>query len=185
MPLSQAASRKHIHTRRIECHGYERDDGLWDIEGRLTDTKSYSFENQERGVVAAGMPIHDMWVRITVDDDLVVQEAEAVTDASPFTMCGDITGRIGELKGLTVAKGWRNEVHKLYGKAAGCTHITHLLTGPLATTVFQTIMPIKNRRVWDEGEKPKEKPWVLDTCHALASDSPVVKDRWPEYYTGA
>ncbi len=33
MQLSNASKRKHIHTRRIECLGYERDDGLWDIEG--------------------------------------------------------------------------------------------------------------------------------------------------------
>jgi hypothetical protein len=25
---------------------------------------------------------------------------------------------------------------------------------------------------------------VLDTCHALASDSPVVKRRWPRVYSG-
>ncbi len=38
MPLSPpAASREHIHTRVVECRGYRRDDGLWDIEGHITD----------------------------------------------------------------------------------------------------------------------------------------------------
>jgi len=184
MPLSNAVSRKAIHTREIQCRGYQRDDGLWDIEGHLVDTKAYSFENQDRGMVGAGQPIHDMWVRLTVDDDLVVREAEATTDASPFAICGNITGRIKELEGLTVAKGWTKQVHARLGNTLGCTHITHMLTGPLATTVFQTIMPIKNRRTWEEGVKPKEKPFVIDTCHALASDGEVVKSRWPEFYTG-
>jgi hypothetical protein len=28
------------------------------------------------------------------------------------------------------------------------------------------------------------KPPILDTCHALASDGPVVKRFWPAFYTG-
>ena len=32
---------------------------------------------------------------------------------------------------------------------------------------------------------PEERPRFLGTCHALASDSPVVKERWPEFYTGS
>ncbi|MBO6784243.1 MAG: DUF2889 domain-containing protein, partial [Alphaproteobacteria bacterium] len=45
MPLSPPAEREHIHTRTVECAGYRRTDGLWDIEGHLTDVKTYTFEN--------------------------------------------------------------------------------------------------------------------------------------------
>ena len=38
MSVSPSVSRKQLHTREIKCIGYERDDGLWDIEGRITDT---------------------------------------------------------------------------------------------------------------------------------------------------
>jgi hypothetical protein len=31
MPLSDPAPRQLAHTRAIECKGYERADGLWDI----------------------------------------------------------------------------------------------------------------------------------------------------------
>ena len=58
MQLSKASRRKHIHTRRIECLGYERDDGLWDIEGQITDTKTYSFEIEVRGKVKIERPVH-------------------------------------------------------------------------------------------------------------------------------
>ena len=60
MPLSKPALRKHLHNRNIECKGYEREDGLWDIEAHLVDTKTYSFENHDRGTVASGKPVHDM-----------------------------------------------------------------------------------------------------------------------------
>ena len=43
MPLSAAADREHIHTRNVECRGYRRTDGLWDVEGHLTDVKAYPF----------------------------------------------------------------------------------------------------------------------------------------------
>ena len=80
MPLSKPAARKHIHTRDIKCHGFERDDGLWDIEGRLTDTKTYTFDNHDRGGIAAGEPIHDMLIRLTLTGDMVVAAAEASTE---------------------------------------------------------------------------------------------------------
>ena len=35
MPLPESALREQLHTRRIECRGYRREDGLWDIEGTL------------------------------------------------------------------------------------------------------------------------------------------------------
>ena len=40
MPLPNPVPRKLMHTRAIECNGYEREDGLWDIEAHLTDTKT-------------------------------------------------------------------------------------------------------------------------------------------------
>ncbi len=58
------------------------------------------------------------------------------------------------------------------------------LLGPVATTVFQTVY---GQRYDQEDAKPaaeREPPPVLNTCHALASDSPVVKRRWPLAYTG-
>ena len=47
MPLPKAAARKLMHTRTIDCRGYEREDGLWDIEGRLSDIKSYTWKNRD------------------------------------------------------------------------------------------------------------------------------------------
>ena len=39
MPLPKSAPRKEIHRRSIVMHGYSREDGLYDIEGRITDLK--------------------------------------------------------------------------------------------------------------------------------------------------
>lgn len=181
MPLSKPSPRKHIHTRSIDCNGYQRDDGLWDIEGRLLDTKSYSFENADRGGINAGEPIHSMAVRLTLDDDLVVQSAEALTEAGPFSLCGDITDVFDKLVGLKIGRGWRKAVQEVMGRTAGCTHLTDMILGPMAVTAFQTVAPARKSR---ETSGKKGRPGTLDTCHALASDSPTVARIWPDYYTG-
>ena len=181
MPLANAASRKLIHTRDIHCNGYERDDGLWDIEGQITDTKSYSFDNHERGRVGAGTPVHDMLVRLTVDDDLIIQKAEAVTESAPFGVCPEISPNVRRLEGVKISSGWTKTVREKFGGTEGCTHILHLILGPLATTAYQTIMPLKNSR--NKDKKPQKKPAIIDTCHAFSTEGPIVKRLWPEFST--
>ena len=111
MPLSPPAPREHRHTRQIECRGYRREDGLWDIEGHLTDVKSYAFDNAFRGRVEAGVPVHDMWVRLTVDAALKVHAAEAETIAGPYRICPQAAPAVEQLAGLTIGA-------RLAGKSA-------------------------------------------------------------------
>jgi hypothetical protein len=181
MPLTPAKPRETIHHRSVQCRGYRRDDGLWDIEGHLVDTKTYIFVNRERGEITPGEPIHEMWLRLTVDDDLVVHEIEAATDASPFGICGDVTERFKQLRGLKIGRGWRRKVMQLLGGVHGCTHLVELLS-PVATTAFQTIFPIKSRR--KDAHADGKKPPMLDSCHALATDGEIVRLHWPRFYTG-
>ncbi len=45
MPLPAAsANRTPLHTRVVECRGFARDDGLFDIEGSITDVKTYDID---------------------------------------------------------------------------------------------------------------------------------------------
>jgi hypothetical protein len=177
--LSKAAARKLIHTRRIVCHGYRRDDGLWDIEGSLEDTKTYSFANHDRDGIAAGEPIHLMRLRLTLDEDLRVHAAEAFTAAGPFDQCGAIAPAYAGIVGLTIGAGWRRRVLERLGGVHGCTHLTELLLGPMTTTAMQTIMAARARREASGGGRPA----VIDTCHALAADGDVVARQWPEFHT--
>jgi hypothetical protein len=185
MPLSPSVPREHIHSRQIELRGYRREDGLWDIEGHLTDTKTYGFTNEFRGEVEPGTPIHDMWLRLTVDDTLTIRGVEAVTDASPYRICPEITSNFQRLVGLQIKPGFNGKVKQLLGGVEGCTHLVELV-GPLATTAFQTIYPWKNRQGDKAGRAvPGKRPRLLETCHAFATDSEVVKRLWPEFYRGS
>ena len=108
MALSRPAPRRHIHTRKITCEGFQRDDGLWDIEATITDRKTYSFENIDRGGIAAGEPIHHMIVRITIDDSMEIIAAEAETVGSPFGICVGGAPAVAGLKGLKIGPGWNS-----------------------------------------------------------------------------
>ncbi len=102
MPLSAPAPRRHYHTRQVTCRGYFREDGLWDIEGHMTDEKTYAFENSDRGEIQAGEPVHEMSIRLTIDDSMVIRDIEAVTDHGPFTLCGDIAPAYRKLIGIRI-----------------------------------------------------------------------------------
>ena len=180
MPLSPPAPREPIHTREIECRGYRREDGLWDIEGHLIDTKTYGFANQHRGRVEAGEPVHEMWLRITIDEALLIHDIEAVTDESPYAMCPGITPNFEQLKGLRIGPGWNRSVQQRVGGVRGCTHLVELLR-PIATTAFQTLVAARSKQ--DDRTRTGRPRWI-NTCHAHATTSPVVKVRWPEFYTG-
>ena len=182
MPLSKATPRKHIHTRKIDCRGYQRDDGLWDIEGALVDTKTYSFGNEDRAGIAAGEPIHEMRIRLTIDADMMVHGAEAATDSGPFHICGDITAGFDQLVGLRIAPGWRQAVLVKMAGAKGCTHLTDLLIGPLAVTAYQTMLEV--RRKTDPLRPAGKKPALLDSCHAFVSGGPLANKRWPDVSPG-
>ena len=40
MPLPPSVPREELHLRRIELRGYRRQDGRYDIEARMVDTKT-------------------------------------------------------------------------------------------------------------------------------------------------
>ena len=196
MPLSPPVGRQHLHTRRVTCQGFFREDGLWDIEGRITDEKSYEHANEWRGPLKPGDFVHDMSIRLTLNDRFTIVDVDAVTDKSPYRICGDVTPDFKKLIGLRVGGGFHREVRARLGGVHGCTHIVELL-GPVATTAFQTISSGKARELErahraksdpapqeDAPSKPRRKPYVIDTCHAWAANGPVVK-RWaPDFYSG-
>ncbi len=181
MPLPEPSPRTHLHTRAIDYRGYEREDGLWDIEAHMTDTKTYGFENKWRGEVGPGEPVHEMRLRVTVDSDLVIRDVVAVTERGPFRMCPDIAPNYKSLVGIRMGRGWRKAIRMKVGGVQGCTHLTELLF-PMATVAMQTLWHRSARL--RKPPAPDRRPPVLDTCHAWASDSPVVKEHAPAFYTG-
>jgi Protein of unknown function (DUF2889) len=179
MPLSEPAPREPSHRRRVECHGYRRADGLWDIEGHLVDTKPVETEHAWRGRLPAGEPVHDMWVRLTIDADMMVRDAEAAVERSPYPPCPRAAPSLAALKGHRIAPGWSILIKRLLGGVTGCTHLTELLL-PLATTAYQTLGA--ERRTAPPA--PGVRPAKIDSCYAYSHQREVVARFWPEFYEG-
>ena len=181
MPLSPAVERERFHTRAYEVGGFRRADGLWDIEARITDVKSYSFENRHRGTVQAGEPLHDMHIRLTLDEDMIVQAIEATTEAGPFAACPAVTPNFARMIGVRVGAGWRRAIRERLGGTNGCTHLNEML-GLMATVAFQTLFPVLAKKA--EAGAQDRKPALIDSCYAYRSDGEVVKANWPAFYSG-
>jgi hypothetical protein len=182
MPFpASSVERKLLHTRSIKIEGFERADGLFDIEGWMTDVKAYSFPNRERGEIKAGEPLHGMGVRITLDESMTIQDAVAVTDFSPFRVCPDITPNFKRLIGLKIKAGLNNAVKERLGGVQGCTHLVELM-GPIATTAFQTMVAKRFAKMSTEAKQDTSRPPALiDTCHAWSAEGELVGRDYPKF----
>lgn len=194
MPLSATVEREHLHTRQIECRGYFRGDGLWDIEGHIKDVKTYAHRSGYLRHLEAGEPVHEMWLRLTVDENYLIHDVEAVSEHTPYFACTEVAPNFKRLIGVSVRQGFRRAARERLGGREGCVHLVELL-GPVATVAFQTIQAERAQKMIREyrqrtggplprERQPGEKVSILDTCHAWASDGEAVRNTYPDLYTG-
>jgi hypothetical protein len=157
-----------LHRRSFEFAGYARADGLYDIEGRMTDRKTYAFPNAWRGEIAADEPLHDMRARLTLDDEFRIVAAAVETAAAPYAVCAAITPAFAALEGETIGRGWTQLLRRKFGGVAGCTHHVELLRN-LATVAFQTIYAEQQRRKRGAGAESRQPVSRRDASRQGAS----------------
>ncbi len=170
-----------LHVRNIDCRGYERSDGLWDIEATLTDTKHQAMESHERGIIPPGEPIHRMSLCVTLDLDLVIRDIQVDMDYTPFRLCKSASDKMERLVGLRIGSGWMRIAKERIGRQNSCTHVMELL-GPISTTAYQTMHWAIEEREKNRGIR--SEPAILDQCISLSRNTDVVKAMWPEFYSG-
>jgi hypothetical protein len=185
MPLSPPVAREPLPRRTITCEGFARADGLLEIEGHLVDQRSFEQRNEWR-TVKAGDPIHDMWMRLTFDENLVIRAVESTTDSAPYPSCTEVTPNFQRLVGLGITGGFKQEMRNRVGHTAGCTHIVVLLD-VLAGVAVQTIAASRFKAGSGDalevfGARDRSKPPLIGSCHSYAADGPIVRRLWPEHY---
>jgi len=177
-------SRRHVHTRSIRVDAYARDDGLWDLEAVLVDTKYRDFP-LATGVRKAGDPVHEMVLTVTIDTDLNILSAHAESKWVPYPgHCDAIGPDYAKLVGLNLLQDFRKHVQARLGSVRGCSHITELAK-VLPTAAVQAFADevFKTRdTAHDAHHEDDAKPWQLDRCHALRSDGPAVEQFYPRWY---
>jgi hypothetical protein len=183
MALPPAAPERQLkHRRSIEVAIYARGNGLWEVDAQISDTKTHA-TTLAGGVRPAGEPIHDMRLRIVVDERFNVIEAGSQTLAMPYLgHCDDLGDVYQRLVGLNLLKGFRRDVNQRLGGVVACTHLTEL-TQVLPTAVVQAFAGevLDTREDSDSGTEP----FQIDRCNALRRDGPVVQMFYPRWHRPA
>ena len=183
MALPTAATTRQLkHRRSIEVQIYSRGNGLWEVDAHISDVRTRD-TRMATGMLPAGSPIHDMLLRLVVDEQFNIIEAGAETAAMPYpgecNAYGDIYSR---LVGLNLMRGFRQAVKERLGGIQGCTHITEL-TQVLPTAVVQAFAGEVIDTCGDAAGSTQ--PFQIDRCHALRADGLAVKTYYPRWYRAA
>lgn len=176
--ISSASSRQLIHTRQITTQVYLRNDGLWELEATLLDTKGKDF-HLSSGVRVKGEAIHDMILCVTIDDKFNILAAKAITKAAPYNEhCKQIEPDYQKLVGLNLVKGFRTALKELFAGVAGCSHLTELCS-VLPTVAIQGFA---GEVIGVKDDSSGEMPFILNRCHALKTDGEAVKKYHKVWY---
>ena len=190
MALSTPVPREHIHTRSILFHGYLRGDGLWDIEAELTDLREYGYTARDRRQLAPQSKVHNMLLRVTLDDTMCIHAIESGMPTTPFPECTRAADPLQKLVGARLGHGWRRSIDEAMGGVAGCTHLRELLFN-VATAAFQTIPVYRNNQQRALGEAPVQlvrpatpgkPPPHFGKCMSWDFNGPVMQRVAPEFY---
>lgn len=178
MPLpAPKCSREPAHRRTIVVEGYRREDGLLELDARLTDVKHRDYPLAS-GLRPAGEPIHDMLLRMTIDAEFNIVDLVADSERVPYPGgCDTIAPAYRQLIGLNLIRGFRKTVGEMFADVRGCSHMTELLFS-LPTAAIQTFATFRT----ETGDDDEQKPFQLDRCHALESSTETVRRFYPRWY---
>ncbi|MEN9887979.1 MAG: hypothetical protein RL559_16 [Pseudomonadota bacterium] len=164
--------------------GYDREDGLWDIEAELTDIKPYTFQVPNERPFPADQPIHGLSIRLTIDDEMQIHAVAVAMDHIPHPECSQVPPNMQALVGCRLGRGWRKTIDEKVGGSAGCTHLREMLFN-MATAAFQTLPSGQWHRRALRGEPHPaitEPPFHLGQCMTWDLSSPTVARAYPMFY---
>ncbi len=184
MPLPDPAPRTALHNRDITLRGYQRNDGMVDVEAHMVDTKTIDIPMADGHIRPAGAALHDMWLRMTVTAGREIVGCEVAMDSTPYEICPQAAPNFSRLVGLSLEGGFVREALTRVGGVEGCTHLRELLQ-QVATVAIQTLYSMRSmsKRAGDGKSAPRLPP-LLNTCAAYDETGPVIRKMFPAFYTG-
>lgn len=150
------------HTRHVDMDFHRREDGLWEIDAHFVDVKPIDI-NLRTFFLPANIPIHNLWLRLTMDCEFNILESKAHFDNVPLAgFCDTIQEAYQNLAGLNLFKDFRQSVRERFGNADGCAHLNELLDLlPLAAI----------EALNDAGDTPKKTPCQICPVALKATSS--------------
>lgn len=133
------------------------------------------------------LTIHHMQVELQVAwPSMEIVAADVLFEAHPHNSCTSIIEHYRSLVGLSIARGFVNEVRQRFGGPRGCTHTTALLLAmaPVAvqsTWSMQVSADNEAGRPWrrprELSQAEREQRWAasLNSCHVWAEDGELAR----------
>jgi hypothetical protein len=168
----------------VVYQGFDREDGLWDIEAELTDVKTFSFQVPNERLFPSQKPIHGLKIRVTLDNQMVIQDIATSMDDIPHAECTGAPHNMHKLIGCTMGPGWRKTINQHVGGTEGCTHLREMLFN-MATAAYQTLPSgqwLRRELTGQPHPEMTQAPYFLGQCHSWALDSPTVQRAYPMFF---
>lgn len=169
------------HRRSIDLAVYACGDGLWEVDARLVDTKTRDYP-LAGGTRQAGDPVHDMTLRLVIDEQMNILAAGAHTEWMPYPgHCNAYGDAYARLVGLNLMQRFRQGVKERLGGIQGCTHLTEMAQ-VLPTAVVQAFAGEVLDTQESGAAQTDQQPFQIDRCHALRAGGEAVRTHYPRWY---
>ena len=138
-----------------------------------------------RGELKPGDPVHDIGLRLAIDDSMTIREAEAMMRATPYPTCIEVEPILAA-PGRRTGRSGLARTGAAQDRPAGDLHASDELLGPAVTTLYQTMSHGKNpegRDTLKNQQRFGERPFFIGGCHSWRTDGPVVAAMFPQFAT--
>jgi Protein of unknown function (DUF2889) len=165
------AARTWQHRRQVDSTGYRRDDGLWEVEARMSDVKSHTMCHPAYGALPADEPYQAFLIRLVLDDALVLRDVRAEITTAPAGECRQIETAYAALAGLVLDRGVMRQARAAVGGTAGCTNLTELF----GIAVVTALQMVGGRQLGAPGDDGAALLRLRDGCHALRAEGEILR----------
>jgi len=170
LPCPAVPTPLNIHNRTYRTEAFAEDDGRLRVAGRLTDIKPIGLGPED----GEPLVVHDLSIELFIElPSFEIVDVTSEMHTHPYEVCTAVLPDYRALIGLSVARGFTNEVRKLFGGPRGCSHLTALLQamGPVAVqaswAVFTLHEPLATLAAGaiDPVERERRLRMNTNTCH--------------------
>jgi hypothetical protein len=165
--MSDAQTSRPVHVRTIRVEVAPAGPHELDVTATLVDERPGG--NPEWFGATPPPVIHDMRLGLRVrHPDLVITAVRSEMASHPYTICPEALPPLGQLVGLSIARGFTREVNERFGRQRGCAHFTALIHA-MAPAVRQgagVAFP-------EPGRPSATDPWFVNTCQAWREEGPL------------
>jgi hypothetical protein len=155
----------HVRTIRVEIARAGTDE--LEVTASLVDERPH--DNPRWFGAEPPRVIHDMRLGLRVrHPGLIITAVRSEMASHPYTICPEALPPLGQLVGLSIARGFTREINERFGRQRGCAHVTALIHA-LAPAVRQgagVAFP-------EHAPTPQEAPWFVNTCQAWREEGPL------------